>query len=73
MMWTIVPPEVIWEGAEEKPKDLMELNWQGVQVLVEPLEFGRGRIVKLLSTDPRDYLKPELAPGSVVSLLPKKP
>ena len=42
-------------------------------MLVEPLEFGRERIVKLLSTDPRDYLKPELAPGSVVSLLPKKP
>ncbi|NLY31035.1 MAG: hypothetical protein GX047_10465 [Firmicutes bacterium] len=72
MMWTIIPPEVVWEGVEERPKDLMELSWQGVQVLVEPMQFGQGRIVKILSTDPRDFLRPELAPGSVVDLLPNE-
>ncbi|NLA59171.1 MAG: hypothetical protein GX855_09775 [Firmicutes bacterium] len=72
MMWTIIPPEVVWEGVEEKPKDIMELEWQGVQMLVEPLQFGQGRIVRLLSTDPKDFLRPELAPGSIINLLPRK-
>ena len=71
MMWTIMPPEMIWEGIEEKPKGLLQLSWRGTPVLVEPLEFGRGKIVKLLSTDPKDFLRPELQPGSVVDLMPQ--
>lgn len=69
-MWTIIPPEVIWEGIEEKPKDLLQLEWLGVQMLVEPLQFGQGKIVRLLSTEPNDFLRPELQPGSIIDLMP---
>ena len=72
MMWTIIPPEEVWEGGEERVTDLMEPSWQRVKVLVEPMQVGQGRIVKILSTDPRDFLRPELAPGSVVDLLPNE-
>ena len=68
-MWTIIPPELIWEGVEEKQKDLLHLEWQGVQVLVEPLQFAQGRIVRLLSTEPNDFLRPELQPGSIIDVM----
>jgi hypothetical protein len=71
VMWTVIPPEIIWEGIEERPKDLLQMEWQGVQVLVEPLQFARGRIIQLLSTEPADFLKPELQPGSIVELMPQ--
>ncbi|NMB45892.1 MAG: hypothetical protein GX998_05705 [Firmicutes bacterium] len=69
MMWTIIPPEIIWEGVEDKPKELLQLKWQGVQVLVEPLQFAQGKIIQLLSTEPNDFLKPELQPGSIINLM----
>jgi len=68
-MWTIIPPEIIWEGIEARPKELLQMQWQGVQVLVEPLQFARGRIVRLLSTEPADFLKPGLQPGSIIELM----
>lgn len=68
-MWTIIPPEIIWEGVEDKPKELLQLKWQGVQVLVEPLQFAQGKIIQLLSTEPNDFLKPELQPGSIINLM----
>ncbi|NLJ24565.1 MAG: hypothetical protein GX354_03930 [Firmicutes bacterium] len=70
MMWTIIPPEVVWEGIEEKPKDLLQLEWLGVQMLVEPLQFAQGKIVRLLSSEPNDFLRPELQPGSIIDLIP---
>jgi hypothetical protein len=69
-MWTIIPPEVVWEGIEEKPKDLLQLEWLGVQMLVEPLQFAQGKIVRLLSSEPNDFLRPELQPGSIIDLIP---
>lgn len=72
-MWTIIPPEVIWEGIEEKSKDLLQLEWLGVQMLVEPLQFAQGKIVRLLSTEPNDFLRPELQPGSIIDLMDLMP
>ena len=69
-MWTIIPPEGVWEGIEEKPKDLLQLEWLGVQMLVEPLQFAQGKIVRLLSSEPNDFLRPELQPGSIIDLIP---
>lgn len=69
-MWTIIPPELIWEGVEVKPKQLQEMTWRGAKVLVEPIAFTRGKIVQLLSTEPNDFLRPDLQPGSIVELLP---
>jgi hypothetical protein len=70
-MWTIMPPDIIWEGIEKRPIDLLQIEWQGVQVLVEPLQFARGRIVQVLSTEPMDFLRPELQPGSIIELISK--
>jgi hypothetical protein len=39
-------------------------------VLVAVGGDGRGRVRQLLSTDPRDYLDPALAPGATIDLAP---
>lgn len=65
-MWTIMPEEVIWEGFEEDKRQLLEVEWRGVKMLVEPTGFTQATVVRLLSTDPADYLRPELQPGSVL-------
>ncbi|NLJ87095.1 MAG: hypothetical protein GX322_11795 [Firmicutes bacterium] len=68
MIWTIVPWELVWEGIEAKVQEPVQMKWQGVDLLVEPIGFARGKIVQLLSTEPNDYLKPELQPGTIIEL-----
>jgi hypothetical protein len=71
-MWTIIPPELIWEGVEAKPKELLQMKWQGTHVLVEPMAFARGKIVQVLSTEPNDFLRPELQPGLIIDVMPQE-
>lgn len=67
ILYTPMQLELVLEGFDTtKYPDYEEKNIEGVPVLVEDAGFGRKRIVKLLSTNPFDYLKPELLPGSLI-------
>lgn len=67
ILYTPVQLELVLEGFDKTSyPDYKELKYNGVPMLVEEAGFGRKRIVKLLSTDPFDYLKPELTPGSII-------
>lgn len=69
-MWTVVPPELVWEGVEKEPARLQEITWRGAKVLVEPITFAQAKIVQVLSSEPNDYLRSDLEPGTIVELLP---
>jgi len=67
ILYTPMPLELVLEGFDNtKYPDYKEVNYKGVPMLVEGADFGKKRIVKLLSTDPFDYLKPEMAPGNLI-------
>lgn len=67
ILYTPVQLELVLEGFDQtRYPDYQEIKYKGVPMLVEGTEYGRKRIVKLLSTDPFDYLKPEMTPGSII-------
>ncbi len=72
MIWSIVPDEFIFQGADEPPAPAKKatLHIDGVTMIVEVTGFGEAKIEQLISPHPRDYLKPEWAPGSVIRLFP---
>jgi hypothetical protein len=47
-----------------------EIEYYGVKLLVERIAPTQCRIVRLLSTDPVDFLRSELQPGNLISYLP---
>ncbi|MCL6634158.1 MAG: YlzJ-like family protein [Peptococcaceae bacterium] len=67
ILYTPMQLELVLEGFDtaEYP-DFEEVTFKGVPLLVERDGRGRQKIVRLLSTDPFDYLKPELSPGSLI-------
>jgi len=67
MLWTIMPEETILEGLD-KPKTLQRMTYLGKDVIVEKGESGKGTIVQLISTDPRDFLREEFRPGLEIEL-----
>jgi hypothetical protein len=73
MYWAAIPLEAVFAGLDTMTCHWMEIEYQGVQMVVEPYTNGYGKIVRLLSPNPFDYLKAELAPGALIPLYQGKP
>ncbi len=66
VIYTVVPAEAILGRADER--HFAELSIGNTVVIVEPVDSGKGRIIRVCSTDPQHYLLPGLQPGDVVPL-----
>ena len=62
MMHTIMPMEVVFPEQATTPI-LQEIRHGGVNLLVEQLPNGKNRIQRIISSNPADYLNPNLQPG----------
>lgn len=66
MLYTIVPPEVIWQNSD-KLIPPQELTYLGQRVLAEPLtQPGEFKLVQLLSSNPALFLNKAFQPGTVI-------
>ncbi|GAX90588.1 hypothetical protein EFBL_2215 [Effusibacillus lacus] len=68
LYWAAIPLESVFEGFDSMTCNWIETEYQGIRMFVEPCGQGFGRVVRLLSANPYDYLNPHLAPGSIVPL-----
>ncbi|MGI6491675.1 MAG: hypothetical protein GX949_05510 [Peptococcaceae bacterium] len=69
ILYTPMQLELVLEGFDTtRYPDYKNIEYQGVAMVVEPCSPGEYRIVRLLSTNPQDYLKLELAPGMVINI-----
>jgi hypothetical protein len=70
VLWSIVPMEQVMEGfvIENAVEPRMEMSVAGRLLQVVPLPPATGRVERLNSADPQDYLDPRWQPGAVVSL-----
>lgn len=62
VLWTIIPHEVVFSSEEWIPQ-YREVELDGRIVLTEKVGFDQSRIVKVVSTCPDDFLRPEFQPG----------
>ncbi|HLT58375.1 MAG TPA: YlzJ-like family protein [Limnochordales bacterium] len=63
ILWTIVPVEWVLEEDGPSPP-LMDVAVGALRLVLEAGADGSARIHRVLSTDPADYLRPELQPGA---------
>lgn len=72
MLYTIVPIETIFSENESETEGLSNhVSEQTVQIggatlLVEPDGMGRGKVKRVLSTDPNHFLDPRWQPGQTI-------
>lgn len=65
-LWTVVPEELIF-GQESQPDSYEEIEFSGARMLVERISDSQRRIVRIISTDPSDYLCADLQPGVILT------
>lgn len=69
ILYTPMQLELVLEGLEDmKHAPTRKAYIDGIPVLIQEVGLREGRVVRVLSTDPRDFLRPEIYPGAVVKL-----
>ncbi len=68
ILYTIVPLEIVLDGSETYTPFYAELPLKnGGTLLVEQSGLNSARVVRLISSNPADYLDPALQPGSIIN------
>ncbi|MGI6128881.1 MAG: YlzJ-like family protein [bacterium] len=70
-LYTPLPLELVLAGNEEFSPSYEEISVRGRKVLVEKKDSTHASVVRVISTNPSDYLDPTLFPGAVVTFDPK--
>ena len=66
MLYTVIPIDDVLASWENDPPTTIDMVVQGVLMEVEPLGNFSGRIVRLISSNPNDYIDPNHQPGSIL-------
>ena len=69
IIWSIVPIDMVL--SDTAPSSAYEeIECSGMKCLVEKIGHTQCRVVRLLTTDPCDYLRTELQPGTILTYEP---
>ncbi|HWR43095.1 YlzJ-like family protein [Sporomusa sp.] len=63
ILWTVMPMEAVFPQAYNPTYD--EIEYAGTKMLVEKTSVDEYRVVRILSTNPQDYLRQDIQPGTV--------
>lgn len=69
LLWTVMPADVVFGSPEYQPC-YEEVKIDGGSLLVERMSATQCKVVRLLATDPMQYLRSELQPGTIVDYQP---
>lgn len=68
-LWTILPTEMILSNMDI-PTVYEEVTCNNMKLLVEKVGSTQYMVSRLLTTDPQDYLRPEMQPGTILTYKP---
>ncbi len=69
IIWSIVPPDIMFNTSEHSPS-YEEIKYNGLTCVVEKISPTQCKIIRLLTTNPNDYLQIELQPGALLTYEP---
>ncbi|MQR88771.1 hypothetical protein GFV16_23175 [Bacillus megaterium] len=68
ILYTMMPQELIFQQSYQQEQSQPKLiNHNGIPVVVEENEQKQQQIVRILSTNPQDYLNENYYPGQILS------
>ncbi|WP_025028508.1 YlzJ-like family protein [Caldalkalibacillus mannanilyticus] len=66
IMYSAIPLELVLAGYDDFNPVYEEIEHEGINMLIEPVGPYQGKIVRLLSCNPQDYLHSSYSPGTVI-------
>ncbi|NPV42941.1 MAG: hypothetical protein HPY70_02995 [Firmicutes bacterium] len=66
--YAAIPIELVFENIENNYPNFQEIDCNGVKLIVEPFKFNSWKIVRIISSNPYDYMNPLYQPGNIINL-----
>lgn len=73
MLWTVMPLEIVLEGSDSFVPKYNEITWKESTLVVEPLEMSTARVIRIISTNPQDFMNPQVQPGNIIKIRDNQP
>jgi hypothetical protein len=70
IIYTAMPLEFVLEGMDKQELLYSEIEMDGVKMIVEQMTPFAGKVVRLISPNPQDYMNPSYAPGQMIHFRP---
>ncbi|MDQ0214242.1 hypothetical protein J2S13_000638 [Oikeobacillus pervagus] len=67
ILHTTVPQELIFPPDHKQFQNIQTIHWQGIPLIVEQ-QADQYRVVRVLSTNPADFLNEGIGPGQLISI-----
>lgn len=68
--YTPLPLDDVFAGWDEERPRPQEVTVDGVTMLVEPINSREAKIVRIISSNPEDFMKAKFQPGEKVAFFP---
>ncbi|MDF2635391.1 MAG: YlzJ-like protein [Pelosinus sp.] len=69
-LWSILPTELVLSNVDSPPPLYEEIQCNHIKLIVEKISPTQCKVSRLLTTDPQDYLHPEIQPGKILTYKP---
>ncbi|MEE0776930.1 MAG: YlzJ-like family protein [Bacillota bacterium] len=69
MLWTIMPEDIVMANSD-KISAMQEVTYKNRKVMGYPVGQGKLCIVRIISSDPQDFLDQRFQPGSIIDIGP---
>lgn len=66
ILWTVMPLDLIFGPQETSHPPYEEIEYTGTKMQVTRLSDNQWQIIRILSTDPNDYLRTDIQPGTIL-------
>ncbi|GEN34068.1 MULTISPECIES: YlzJ-like family protein [Aneurinibacillus] len=70
IIYSTLPMDLIFQNEDPAAYENMEIQLNGLTMLVKPCGTNEARIVRLISPNPYDYMNPSYAPGQKIYFRP---
>ena len=67
ILYTVIPIETVLEGLSEE-RSFVDVQIGNVTLVIEPISLDEAIIVRMISTNPYDYLNPSFFPGRSIHM-----
>ena len=69
MLWTVIPEDIVMANSD-KINALQEVTYKNRKVLGYPTGQGKLCVVRIISSNPRDFMDQRFQPGSIIDVGP---
>ena len=68
--YSSIPIEFVFDGYDQMKCNYKEVQYGHMTMVIEPISEFEGKLIRMISPYPQDYLNPSYQPGTMLTFKP---